>query len=212
MVAVSVRASEIVEAAYEVLGAPYRLWYPGMSLPTWLDDWRGDPPPASHLMSVGLECADLVAYALARNGLAYPYQAGTSTFGDFLVNASSFDPNTPGEPGAVCLKPYEGPAWEDQGHIAIYVDDHTLIQALGRGTTDAWTDTETWSWGGSTEFTIYGYLPGVDYSGEEYSGTRQPGITDWEYIAADIKGYLCVNGSDWRGGWFDKQWNWHPPA
>lgn len=202
----TVTGQDIVNAAYEVLYAPYRLWQPGMSLPTWLDDWRGDPPLASHLMSVGLECADLVAYALARNGLSYPYQAGTSTFGDFLVNTSWFDPSTPGEPGAVCLKPYAGPAWEDQGHIAIYVDDHRLLQALGRGTTDAWTDTETWAWGGSTEFTIYGYLPGVTYGeGGEDDGTRQD---EW-YVAVTGAGWLQFNGPDWRGGWYDSEWAYH---
>lgn len=207
----SVTGQDIVEAAYEVLGAPYRLWAPGMSLPTWLDDGRGDPPPIEHLMYMGLECADLVAYALVRNGLSYPYQAGTSTFGDFMVNTSSFDPNTPGEPGAVCLKPYAGPAWEDQGHIAIFVDDHTLIQALGRGTTDAWTDTEAWGWGGSTEFTIYGYLPGVSYEGGEQggesngSGQQQP----WQWIAIDQQGWLRADGSDWSNGWWDSEWVFH---
>jgi hypothetical protein len=206
VVAVTVTGQEIVDAAYELLGAPYRLWQPGMSLPTWLDDWRGDPPPASHLMAMGVECADLVAWSLARNGLSYPYQAGTSTFGDFLVNTSNFDPSTPGESGAVALKPYAGPAWADQGHIAIYVDEQTLIQAIARGVTNAWTDTETWGWGGSTEFTIYGYLPGVDYSGQGGgNGTKQ---NSW-YIAVTRQGWLQLNGSDWSGGWWDSEWAFH---
>lgn len=181
-----VTGQDIVNAAYEVKDAPYRLWQPGMSLPTWLDDGRGDPPPVTHLMTMGLECADLVAYALARCGLDYPYQAGTSTFGEFLVGWDWFDPSTPGQAGAICLKPYSGPAWADQGHIAIYADDHMLIQAIGSGVTDQFSDSETWSWGGATEFTIYGFLPGVDYStdGEAPApgGGERPGMEVWEEL------------------------------
>ena len=194
-----VTGEDIVNAAYELLGAPYRLWQPGMSLPTWIGDNRGDPPPASHLMSVGLECADLVSYALARNGLSYPYQAGTGTFGDFLIDTSDFDPSAPGEPGAVALKPYSGPAWEDQGHAALFVDEHRLIQSIARGVTDTWSDEETYSWGGSTAFEVYGYLPGVAYQNSG-GGISAPGEELWRQF-----------------GWYEAinaQWDlrWHPPS
>ena len=33
-----VRAEDIVQAAYELLGVPYRPWPSGNSVPMWLDD------------------------------------------------------------------------------------------------------------------------------------------------------------------------------
>lgn len=207
--------ADIVNAAYELLGAPYRLWYPGMSLPTWLDDGRGDPPPATHIQAMGVECADLVAYALVRNGLSYPYpQAGTGAFGDFLVDTSDFDPDAPGQAGAIAFNPYRGPAWNDQGHIAVYVDSHTLIQAIGSGVTDAYSDQETYAWGGSTAFEVYGFLPGVDYSkgGDDGSGQSQPAASArWRWIAIDRDGWLRADGPDWSRGWFDTEWKWRRP-
>lgn len=171
----AVTAQAIVASAKKLLGAPYRVWYPGMSIPTWLDDRRGDPPPVSHLLSVGVECADLVCFAQRDNGLASG--GGTEAFAEVLVNQQPFDPSIPGEPGAIAYKPYSGPALADQGHIAIYVDEHTLVQALFRdGVNDFYTDAETYSWGGGTEFTIYGYLPGVDYG----DGTEEPPVEEDE--------------------------------
>jgi hypothetical protein len=49
------------------------------------------------------------------------------------------------------------------------VDEHKLIQALTfngtpqPGITDEYDDYTTYSWGGDTLFTRYGFLPGVDY-------------------------------------------------
>src|SRR5215217_5701408 len=170
-------AKDIVESAYKLLGAPYRTWELGDPLPMWKRDGRGDPPPASHLKNVGVMCADLINFALEDNGLRPG--GGTQAFGDYLVNTSGFDPGSPGEPGAIAYRPYRGPELGAQGHIALYVDEHTLIQALGGiqprffGVTDRFTDKETYSWGGNTLFTVYGFLPGVDYSGRPEVGTTQ---------------------------------------
>lgn len=167
-----VTGQDIVNAAYEVLGAPYRTWSAGSSIPMWLYDGMGDPPPASHIKNYGVMCSDLVSYALERCGLPPCY--GTENLAYYLENQMDFDPSTPGVAGAVCLRPYSGPALEDQGHVAIYTGDgeHNLIQSLYLpGVTDAYTDFETYGWGGSTEFTIYGFLPGVNYDGEPAKDT-----------------------------------------
>jgi hypothetical protein len=174
-------AKDIVESAYKLLGAPYRTWELGDPLPMWKRDGRGDPPPASHLKNVGVMCADLINFALEDNGLRPG--GGTQAFGDYLVNTSGFDPGSPGEPGAIAYRPYRGPELGAQGHIALYVDEHTLIQALGGiqprffGVTDRFTDKETYSWGGNTLFTVYGFLPGVDYSGRPEVGTTHASDT-----------------------------------
>lgn len=155
---------DIVNTAYLIKGAPYRTWSWGSSIPMWMYDGEDDPPSAEHIMYAGVMCSDLVNWVLEMNGLPPCY--GTEYLAEYLVNQQPFDPSTPGEPGAICLRPYSGPALSDQGHVGIYVDEHRLIQALYTpGVTDAYTDAETYSWGGSTEFTIYGHLAGVDYSG-----------------------------------------------
>jgi hypothetical protein len=174
-------AQDIVESAYKLLGAPYRTWELGDPLPMWKADGRGDPPPASHLKNVGVMCADLINFALEDNGLRPG--GGTQAFGDYLVNTSGFDPDSPGEPGAIAYRPYRGPELGAQGHIALYVDEHTLIQALGGrqprffGVTDQFTDKETYSWGGNTLFTVYGFLPRVDYSGPSRNGATHASET-----------------------------------
>ena len=161
-----VTAQQIVQAAYQLQGAPYRPWRSGNSIPMWQDD---DIPIhgtqlnslRAHLLRVGVMGADLVNFALAWNGLET--NGGTGTFANYLVNTGSFDPDTPGQRGAIALRPYQGP--QDDGSIALYVGPHQLIQSIpGEGVTDAYTDKETY---GSQErryhFTIYGFLRGVRY-------------------------------------------------
>lgn len=155
-------AQDIVSAAYQLLGAPYRVWQDGNSIPMWLDDYAGDPPPVTHLRSVGVNSSDLLNFALEANGL--PPGGGTQAFANYLVNTVAFDPASPGQRGAIAFRPYEGPAVAQQGHVALYVDEHKLIQAIpGMGVTDQYTDQATYSWGAQYAFTIYGFLPGVQY-------------------------------------------------
>ena len=117
----------------------------------------------------------LINFALEDNGLRPG--GDTQAFGDYLEKTSRFDPDSPGEPGAIAYRPFRGAALGAQGHIALYVDEHTLIQALAGtqprffGVTDKFTDKETYNWGGNTLFTVYGFLPGVDYSGGSSNGT-----------------------------------------
>lgn len=161
-----VTGQDIVNAAYELKGAPYRAWTLNAPLPMWLNDGAGNPPPASHILSIGCMCADLISYAMLRCGL--PTVFGTEAFEDFLVNTQDFDPSSPGEPGAIAYDPYISSESGNQGHIAAFVDEHYLIQALDGnppyyGVTDQFTDQETYSWGGDTLFTRYGFLPNVVY-------------------------------------------------
>ena len=161
-----VNAQEIVQAAYQLLGAPYRHWHTGDPIPMWRKDGVGDPPPPWHLHNVGVMGADLINFALESNGL--PPGGGTGTFGNYLVNTLDFDPDSPGQRGAIALRPYQGP--QDDGSIALYVGPHKVIQSLpDRGVTDQFTDKQTYGWASGQphqpryRFTIYGFLQGVRY-------------------------------------------------
>jgi hypothetical protein len=160
----AVSAQNIVDSAYKLLGAPFRVWQPGDLIPLWLNDGQGDPPPVEHLQSVGVASTDLINFALEDNGL----QAigGTVDMPDNLVNWSVFDSNTPGQPGAVAIKGYEGPGFDQQGHVVLYIGEHQVIQAIfDPGVTDEYTDQWLYAWGGDFAFEWYGFLPGVEYPG-----------------------------------------------
>lgn len=163
----------------------------------WVWDGQGNPPSPEYLVNgPGCMCSDLVSFATMYNGLDPVY--GTENLSYILQDQQPFDPSTPGVPGAICLRPYSGPALRDQGHVAIYVDEHTIIQALWTdGVTDAYTDAESWGWGGASEFTVYGFLPGVTY------GVNEP-VEDvpmwkkygyWQYSSDDSWDLEYVPGS-----------------
>jgi hypothetical protein len=166
-------AQDIVRAASLLLGrgpypfrfqVKYRQWQPGNSIPMWLDDGINGIPNAEYLGQKGVMGSDLINYALVSNGL--PPGGGTGAFADYLVNTAPFDPSTPGQVGAIALRPYQGP--QDDGSIALYLGPHQVIQSLpSEGVTDRYTDEETyaWSWQGYPRygFTIYGFLPNVIY-------------------------------------------------
>ena len=158
-------ARDIAQAAYQMQGAPYRPWRSGNSIPMWEDDgsftWG---ELANHLLRVGVMGADLINFALFTNGLQP--NGGTGSFRNQLTNTFEFDPDSPGEPGAIALRPYQGP--QDDGSIALYVGPHQVIQSIpGEGVTDAYTDQQTFSWASQGHpryrFTIYGFLQGVRY-------------------------------------------------
>ena len=195
-----VTGQDIVNSAYKLLGAPYRAWTPDAPLPMWLNDGAGNPPPASHMLQVGCMCMDLISWAMMDNSLETVY--GTEALENFLVNTQDFDPNSPGEAGAIAYDPYISSAKGSQGHAALFVNEHTLIQALDGGTgwygvTDAHTDYETYAQGGDLQFTRYGYLPNVQY---ENTPDPTPNTPLWQQF-----------------GWYEAinaQWDlrWHPPA
>ena len=169
-------AQDIVGAAYALQGAAYRQ-YDGGSIPMWLDDGPymdaflnagheiGLRELRSHLLQVGVMGSDLIHYALIANRL---YETGldsggTGTFGNYLTNKFDFDPDSPGQRGAIALRPYHGP--QDDGSIALYVGPHQLIQSIpGEGVTDQYTDQQTSGWPEPRyHFTVYGFLPKVIY-------------------------------------------------
>ena len=160
-----VSAQDIVQAAYQLQGAPYRPWHSGNSIPMWQDDeipgYTGLNSLRDHLLRVGVMGADLINFALLYCGL--DPNGGTGTFRNHLTNTFDFDPDSPGEQGAIALRPYQGP--QDDGSIALYVGPHKVIQSTpAEGVNDLYTDKETY---GSQErryhFTIYGFLQGVRY-------------------------------------------------
>jgi len=115
-----------------------------------------------HLQNVGVMGADLINFALIANRL-YETGGGTGTYANYLVNTSPFEPASPGQVGAIALRPYQGP--QDDGSIALYVGPHKVIQSIpGRGVTDQFTDKQMYSRPEPRyHFTIYGFLRGVRY-------------------------------------------------
>jgi hypothetical protein len=90
--------------------------------------------------------SDLINFALELNG--HGPGSGTGTFASYLVDTVAFDPATPGQLGAIAFRPYQGPALEQQGHIALYVGEHQIIQSIpSEGVTDRYTDQQTYAWG-----------------------------------------------------------------
>jgi hypothetical protein len=159
-----VSAQSIVAAAYGLNGRVKYRHYDGGSIPMWLDDGIYGVPNPSYLAPNGVMGADLINFALVKNGL--PPNGGTGTFANYLVNTYPFDPSSPAQPGAIALRPYQGP--QDDGSIALYVGEHQLIQSIpSEGVTDRYTDQQTYAWASQGwpryGFTIYGFLPGVSY-------------------------------------------------
>lgn len=162
----AVTADDIVNSAANLLGSPYREWYAGASIPMWLDDGYGATPdslpPVSYFQQNGVWCSDLINYALIYNGL--PHIESTDNNWKYLLHQTEFDPNTPGQTGAVAYQPYISDAIGYQGHIALYWNEYYLIQSIpGYFVTKEYTDRQTYWMGSNTAFTVYGFLPGVEY-------------------------------------------------
>jgi hypothetical protein len=211
----AVTGMDIVEAARKFAGAPYHFWtgaFPEYGPPGYMD-WLnpGDYMPG-YVQSEGVHCAGLVNLARMECGLQ-PVGL-TKAYSEWLWSSGkgeSFnpDPNTPGVPGALCVKPWEPgtPPGQSEGHIAIYTDAHTLIQAVvNPGVYEGEQDYDSYAWAG---YTTYGLMPDVDYSGVADRGNINK--EDVWYVAVDSEGYMRVKGPDWSGGWYDAGWKWHAP-
>lgn len=159
----SVKASQVVEAGRSILGASYVWWQIGDPLPKWYYEYPYGPPPPSWVYANGIHCADYISYARQLCGL--PAIGGTGDYQDWLEanGGETFDPSTPGVPGALCVHRYEGPYGSAQGHVAMYTDEHTLIQATSMyGVNEGEQDYDSHQW---ANYYIYGLMPDVDYSG-----------------------------------------------
>jgi hypothetical protein len=152
----------LLDAARQLLGVPYRdpraagPW----PVPMWRRDGMGDPPPVWHLQQVGVMASDLINYALEANGR--PPGGAAGNFAKNLVKSFTFDPSSPGQPGAIAFAPSR------EGHIALYLGEHQLIQSIpSEGVTARYTDEETYEWASQGYpqygFTLYGFLQGVSY-------------------------------------------------
>ena len=103
--------------------------------------------------------------ALGSHGLGVHTQP-PSCFRKFGRRATEFDSDTPGQPGAVAIKSFEGASFGQQGHAVLYIGEHQVIQAIfDPGVTDEYTDQWLYAWGGDFAFEWYGFLPGVQYPG-----------------------------------------------
>lgn len=170
----SVKPADIIQAARLLdTGTLYRWWYTGASLPMWLDDgygWYGysDCPPVSHVQSTGVMCSDLINFALQWNNL--PAVGGTAAWASAVEDWDYFDVNAAKQPGMIAVKGYASD-WA-QGHIALYVSEHQLIQSINYpGVTAAYDDYTTYQWA-QCDFDYMGYIPGVDYSGSGGDGGK----------------------------------------
>lgn len=144
-------------------------------------------------------CSDFINYARQECGLSFI--GGTPAYYDWIQANSgvSFDPSTPGVPGALCVNPGVWRGGIGQGHIALYTDEHTLIQSdSSRGVNEGEQDYVSHGWveGG---YWLYGLMPDVDYSDESADPTpTAPELPTWFGVGAD--GVVRLGG-DWSQGW-----------
>lgn len=196
---------DIVASARKLLGVWYEWWSEGESIPLWWYEYGDNPPPRSYFDANGTMCSDLVNFALNDNGL--PSIGGTPAFYDALYDSGSwFDASASAVPGAVCINPGTWRGGNGQGHIAIYTDEHTLIQATDgagsfAGVNEGEQDYNSVAW---ADYWLYGLLPGVDYS--EHTDTKPPpieAVTKPRWLAIGKNGAAIVNGKDFSGGWHE---------
>lgn len=194
----AVTGQDIVASARKLLGASYRMWYSGNTVPMWLNDGQGDPPSVDWIVqNVGVMCSDLINWACEDNGLSAV--GGTGAWAYAMVDWVEFDPDAPGEPGAIAVKGFTDGYY--QGHIGLYTGEHSFIQSLiTPGVTEDYTDAETWGWGGETQFQWYGRIPGVSYESGGDTGDPVPAVTA-AWIGWNKDGLPSVNSADCSRGW-----------
>lgn len=202
-----VTGQDIVDSARKLLGVWYEWWSEGEPIPLWWYEYGDSPPPREWFDANGTMCSDLVNFARVDNGL--PSIGGTPAFYDWLMDsglAQDFDPDAPGVPGAVVVNPGVWRGGTGQGHISIFVDEHTILQATDgigsfAGVNEGEKDYTSHGW---ASYWIYALMPDVDYSGD--LGDDAPDPTDNpipkpRWVSIDKAGWLRADGPDWAKGW-----------
>lgn len=159
-----VTGQDIVDAARQILGSPYRWWGGGeleLAAPFYMGGAIAAGFDRNFVKREGVNCAGLLNWARAECGL--DPLGGTGVFPDFLSERQLFDPTTPGVPGAVAIHPYEGGmGFPAEGHVVLYSGEHSVIQSdAGRGVNEDDQDYEAHEW---SDFVYYGLMPDVYYS------------------------------------------------
>lgn len=159
IVTTTVTPADIIQIGRQMLGAEYSqwdgTWPPEDGAPFWM---TGDVS-VDLVKRDGCNCAGFLNAILRILGL--PPAGGTGSIGDYLIDLEDFDVNLPAVPGAIALRPWTGGVGNlEEGHVAIYLDEHTLLQSDHRGVNEQDQDYDSQPWAG---FTVYGLLPGVNY-------------------------------------------------
>lgn len=203
----NVKASEVVEAARQLVRAnvPYVWWREGDPIPMWWYSYGAGPPPPDWMAANGTMCSDLINWARMECGLEYV--GGTPAYYDWLIynGGEDFNANNPGVPGALACNPGVWRGGSGQGHIVLFSDEHTLIQATDgvgnfAGVNEGEDDRETVSWW--TPW-VYGLMPDVDYS-EVIDDAPEPvpALNRPRWVSVDRDGWLRADGPDWSRGWY----------
>lgn len=207
-----VTGQDIVEAARKLLEVWYSWWKEGDPIPKWWYEYGDTCPPRWWFDENGTMCADLIN--AARNYCGLPSIGGTPAYYDWAVanGGVNFDSSTPGVPGAICVNPgpWRGDTLLDQGHIALYTDEHTLIQATDgsgsfAGVNEGEQDYDSQTWAG---YWTYALMPDVDYSADlgDDAPEPQPALTVPRWLAYNRDNWPMLDGPDWSKGfhWYDK--------
>lgn len=210
----SVTGQDIVDSARKLLGVWYVWWQDGDPIPMWLDDYGYGAPSRDYFDTHGIMCSDLVNFARMDNGL--PPVGGTPAYYDWLLSNGTgeyFDPASPGVAGAICVNPgpWRGDYVLSQGHMSLYTDEHTLIQATdGIGAWAGVHEGEQDYNAGWANYWLYGLMPDVDYGSgagevevpaEEIDSVATEEVINWHGIGEDRIWRLGGEGVDWSRGW-----------
>lgn len=201
-----VTADDVVASARKLLGVWYEWWEEGEPIPLWYYDYPGSVPPRWWFNANGTMCSDLINYARMDNGLEYI--GGTPAYYDWLYATGEwFDSSAAGVPGALCVNPGVWRGGEGQGHISLYTDERTLIQATDgtgdfAGVNEGEQDYDSHRW---ANYWLYGLMPDVDYSaylGEGAAPTPEDlAIQRPRWLSIDKDGWQRADGPDWARGW-----------
>ena len=127
--------------AQTLLGIPYRWWNPEVSCcDTTGPFWAGatGEVPLPEIQAGHLNCAGLLNVLCRKLGIAIPgateghfYAGGTVSWWDFFTVTGRLEPYVEGvvyPPGSIFLRPFKY-AREDEGHIAIAVEDGLILHS-----------------------------------------------------------------------------------